>query len=539
MEIQYANQILKQTLVSRTVLCLVISILYLTIVYLLNETNHPPFLWILALSLGFLIVLVYLFIPSAIDYRLGKSITITDQSITLPSILSPRTGKRVPMEQIISKELRGDGRNQILKISYYGGAYYFIASQLSNPELLNKLYDRIKVNTDLTNEFKKPLTSQTLVVIIFISSMFFLSKNSLTPIMDLLALGAWEPNAIQNGRPDRSISYLFLHLTYLHLATNLLGLLFLGFALEHRVKPHHFLAIFFGGGIFATSGFYFGSFTFMVGASGGIYALFGAYLTDRFVHPSPKIERFKGTTNKLLFLIIFLDVCSALSITQVALGVHALGFLFGTTYIFIIRKTGMATLAFTITTTIVLPLVLLSVYSVITISKSERHSFVRQWMEQPYPSDEFQVAIWNIAVSELSTPTDFRIAIDELSNHILTPEHKDTLATLHARNSELDRAIEIENGLIETKVVYGSQLARFERAYTKNNPLDIQAFAESETIAIDAICNNKEFVRVHTNETDKIPNICTNQEIIYIREAEAGSKNIRYELDPKFMALPL
>ena len=86
---------------------------------------------------------------------------------------------------------------------------------------------------------------------------------------------------------------------------NLLGLLLLGFALEHRIKPPHFLSIFFGGGIFATIGFYLGDFAFLVGASGGMYALFGAYLTDRTISADPDLSDLKAyQTNIFTYLYL-------------------------------------------------------------------------------------------------------------------------------------------------------------------------------------------------------------------------------------------
>ena len=162
-----------------------------------------------------------------------------------------------------------------------------------------------------------------------------------------------------------------------------------------------------------------------------------------------------------------------------------------------------------------------------------------RWLTENNNPTTAEITAWSIATSKHSKSQDLDLAIKLMQNAEQTNDGLDTLATLYARKGRYAEAVETENGRIKKDRSAFTQLARFERAYTAENPIDISQFAGTKTIAVDAICNKKRFVRIHTSETDKIPNVCNNQEIIYIRIAKAGGKNIRYELDPKLMALPL
>ena len=539
MQIFYSSDILKKNLINKIIGSLACTAIFVTIGIFANNSESIDLRWELALWFGFTVILACLLLPAIFEFRLGKSVSISDSEITLPNAWHPYIGKAVPLDQIIYKESRGEGGKQLVKISYVGGSFYFIANQFSDPSSLDKLFNKIIANPELNNSYAYPITSQLLALSILLPSLIFLLQDSLTPIMDLVAYGAWESNAIQNLRLDRALGHIFLHLSYPHLFVNLLGLLLLGFALEHRIKPPHFLSIFFGGGIFATIGFYLGDFAFLVGASGGMYALFGAYLTDRTISADPRSERFKGISNKHLYLLVFIDAASAMLFDQIALGVHAVGLLFGGSYLWVLRKFKYELLQLSTIAAVALPLAFLSIFNAYKTTELERYAQIKEWLEVPATNPKFHVAAWNLAMSKLSPSEDLRLAINKLKTNITGPEDNDTLATLHARNQNLSEAIRIENKIANEKIIFGTQLARFERAYTAENPIDISQFAGAKTIAVDAICDEKRFVRIHTRETDKIPNVCNNQEIIYIRVAKAGGKNIRYKLDPKFMALPL
>jgi membrane associated rhomboid family serine protease len=370
-------------------------------------------------------------------------------------------------------------------------------------------------------------------------SIYLLFSGSTTPTLDIITSGAWEASLIGSGEVDRLLSYSLIHGNMIHLASNMLGLLLLGLALEHRIGKLNFLTAFFAGVVVSSLGAYLSSHVIVIGASGGAYALLGVYVFDRYLEPDPNNERFKSTTNTRIILAVIVESIISLFFTNIALGVHLIGFAFGVSYALIISKPNFRFVARVLFGVPVLILTAMFILRFISANAEYKHELSQNWLAANDHPIRNQIAAWEIATSPLSTQDSISIAIQTLEKDHDDTSSLDTRATLYARTGRLADAIAIEDAIIYNLEIYGSQLARFERAYTKTNPIDISKFAESETIAIDAICDNKRFVRVHTNQTDKIHNICNNQEIIYIREAEAGSKSIRYDLDPKFMALPL
>ncbi len=91
--------------------------------------------------------------------------------------------------------------------------------------------------------------------------------------------GAIEPERIADGELWRLVSYGFLHLDWLHLGLNALGLWGLGRVVEAVFGPVRalwlFVASVVGGGLLSLVG----GGTVLVGASGGLFGLLGALVT--------------------------------------------------------------------------------------------------------------------------------------------------------------------------------------------------------------------------------------------------------------------
>jgi len=79
------------------------------------------------------------------------------------------------------------------------------------------------------------------------------------------------------------LTYMFIHQGFMHIFFNMLGLLFFGFAIEKAIGSKEFLLFYFvcgiASGLFSFIIYYFtGSYrTFLMGASGAIYAVLFAY----------------------------------------------------------------------------------------------------------------------------------------------------------------------------------------------------------------------------------------------------------------------
>ncbi len=107
--------------------------------------------------------------------------------------------------------------------------------------------------------------------------------------IDLLHWGANYRPSIANGQWWRLLTSIFLHGGLMHLAANMLGLLFVGIFLEPLLGKTKYAAIYLGTGIIAsvTSVWWYAG-TISVGASGAIFGLYGLFLSLMLLKVFPR-----------------------------------------------------------------------------------------------------------------------------------------------------------------------------------------------------------------------------------------------------------
>ena len=539
MDLPFSKAFLRKDYLSRAktasaVVALTLAILTLTSVY-----AHVPLKFKVAIPFTLFAVLIPYIYALRSRSRAGVLLQLTEEGISLPRFLFSHLRKIVPYTAIYSKKETQFFKHELLRLDFVGGTYIFSSQQFEKKEDFEHLCRNIHENKELNTSFPTPLISWLLTLVIVCFSLALLYMPSSTLVLNLLFFGAWERDLILSGEIDRLISYGLLHANLIHLFSNIISLAFLGLALEHRVGKLNFLIIFSAGICVSSLGAAASNYFLVVGASGGVYSLLGAYVADREYHPDPNLERYKSTTNRLIIIAVGIEACISLFFSEIALSVHLTGFAFGIAYMMLIThpklklKTQLTFGAFALVLTI------MHLLRISSFSDQYVYDHSVRWITENNNPTTTKIAAWSIATSKLSKSQDLDLAIKLMQNTEQTNDGLDTLATLYARKGRYAEAVETENSRIKKDRSDFTQLARFERAYTAENPIDISQFAGAKTIAVDAICDEKRFVRIHTRETDKIPNVCNNQEIIYIRIAKAGGKNIRYELDPKLMALPL
>jgi rhomboid protease GluP len=125
-------------------------------------------------------------------------------------------------------------------------------------------------------------------------------------------------NNFLSGKYYVVITSMFLHGGFLHIANNMVALLFLGSAVESKVKSWQYYLVYFVSGVFATVSMFFGSLfgygpdTIAVGASGAIAGIigFGTFISPGkwtmfpFIIPIPFVVAgaiFFLSTSTLLF----------------------------------------------------------------------------------------------------------------------------------------------------------------------------------------------------------------------------------------------
>jgi len=119
------------------------------------------------------------------------------------------------------------------------------------------------------------------IAIFFVYMLFFASSVQPDPVIRIFALSA---RGLGRGMIWQLVTYMFLHGGLLHLFGNMLGLFFFGRELEFRLGPARFLYLYVGGGILGALGWLvlgaLGLYSLqrpMIGASGAVFAIVGAY----------------------------------------------------------------------------------------------------------------------------------------------------------------------------------------------------------------------------------------------------------------------
>lgn len=113
-------------------------------------------------------------------------------------------------------------------------------------------------------------------LMMFFSGLGFISFNGL----DLLNWGANYQPYTTNGEWWRLITSVFLHGGFIHLASNIFGLLFVGIFLEPKLGKTKYLTIYLITGAFASlTSIWWHDATISIGASGAIFGLYGLFLS--------------------------------------------------------------------------------------------------------------------------------------------------------------------------------------------------------------------------------------------------------------------
>ncbi|MCX7655070.1 MAG: rhomboid family intramembrane serine protease [Treponemataceae bacterium] len=192
---------------------------------------------------------------------------------------------------------------------------------------------------------RKPLRyryDNVVLILIGVNLLVFLVQNLIAQATSFLALN---PVAmVRFGMVWQPLTYMFTHGSISHLLFNMLGLFFFGTPIERHVGSKEFLLYYlltgilaglFSLGVFLITGSYF---TYLVGASGAIFAVQLAYAT---FFPDSVVFLWGILPLRAPVMVLgftALELFSAITGTQngVAHVTHLAGFLFGWLY-FLVR----------------------------------------------------------------------------------------------------------------------------------------------------------------------------------------------------------
>lgn len=151
-----------------------------------------------------------------------------------------------------------------------------------------------------------------------------------------------------NTRIYQFFTYMFLHSGWLHIIGNMVFLWVFGNNVEDRLGKLGYLGFFLAGGVFAGLGNQLWSDAPVLGASGAVTAVTGAYLV---LFPKTNITllywwfifgSFEVTARELIIFFVILDtVLNLLGVSNVAYTAHLTGYLFGFSVAFLFLLTGL------------------------------------------------------------------------------------------------------------------------------------------------------------------------------------------------------
>lgn len=506
----------------------------------LLEISHfaglPLSMWILCCTLG---LGIYRFVSSDLEVR--YSLDQHAVSIERRSVLG-RSSELVAFREVYKIIDRTFGKQRLIRLFCNGRASIIVtARSLEVPALIADFADAVKLRADgKKRRFACPLASLLFVSAIVLHQ--FTSFDSMAPsgAFDLIAAGGWVQALIQQGEYFRLLSYVLVHGSAAHLGQNVLLLLLLGMVLETHLGRLGFAALFIGTALVAGLSSFFSEFAVLVGASGGIYGLLGAYLALRTLPVFQFEDPFGAASSRLIVLGLIVESVIGLYSSQVAVLIHAFGFVFGVVGVFIFHYAKPLLLVFAIAALVTTGI---SRFAVGPWTDARAYELALTWLDPLSPRR--LPAAWEIATSESAAPAGVIQALAALQD-VAAPADLDTYATLLARLGHYQAALEIENQILDE----GSPLA----SYVASQIVRISRAQRSEALALpppdefrglfDAVCPKSPaelvFYRLPHTEWARVVDACPGPlELVALH----GTRDFRtidgLALKPGMLELPL
>ena len=155
-------------------------------------------------------------------------------------------------------------------------------------------------------------------------------------IETIIELGAlWPPLVLQNGEWWRLAAATFLHHDWLHIGSNLFLLFLFGRICESTLGSIRTLLIYCLGGLASSACvlwlMWMGTVQYgiFLGASGAIFALFGAEVVRQFLNWTRSRDMLDGRVVILLVGATLIEVAIDLNVAEISFAAHACGFATG------------------------------------------------------------------------------------------------------------------------------------------------------------------------------------------------------------------
>ena len=247
-----------------------------------------------------------------------------------------------PLKQIYSlEELRGNGETETLIVVLNSGALvYFDRNIFSSKLEFEKFREQLlilvslngahnsSVNSIVATSSASHTTVQVLVILSWIAVFFLISSNSAQEFSAILEKGAISREGVLRGEVYRISSSFFLHSSFSHLVSNVLLFTVLNQFLLRFVDVYRYINILFISTLIAAFVTLLAhQEDFVIGASGGVFGLFGAFCAIKNTqNASDSVGHISGIfVVSLIFIEMFFGAVSG----RVDVYSHLGGFLSG------------------------------------------------------------------------------------------------------------------------------------------------------------------------------------------------------------------
>ncbi|WP_152656219.1 rhomboid family intramembrane serine protease [Oceanobacillus sp. CFH 90083] len=185
----------------------------------------------------------------------------------------------------------------------------------------NMLFQKIQEEQDKRKKifsFSKPLFTYILIALNVLIFIFQLTSGDMESIRHLIDLGANYNVLVMEGEWWRFFTSMFLHLDFLHLMMNMLALFYLGTTIERVFGRIRFIMIYFLGGLTGSIASFAFSIHVSAGASGAIFALFGALLLFGLLYK----QIFFQTMGAQIMLILGINLILGFTVPEIDMAAH-------------------------------------------------------------------------------------------------------------------------------------------------------------------------------------------------------------------------
>lgn len=248
----------------------------------------------------------------------------------------------IPLERVLSSEdLKANGAIEAVIVgSKGGGLTYFEKGIFSYESQFYELQECLFAlarrnsksglgeNIDVVERNSSHTHIQLVVITVWVAVFLLVSLNISQDLELIIEKGALSRQAILEGEFYRLFSSFFLHSGYVHISTNILVLSALSQSLLRIVDSFRYLNIvFFSSLVAACVTLLVHPYEFVVGASGGVFGIFGAYCAVKFARELPGSVSFLSEIT--IYLVIAAEVLYGVLNVKVDLYSHVGGFIAG------------------------------------------------------------------------------------------------------------------------------------------------------------------------------------------------------------------